>query len=491
MSSSSASSSSGDEESVAEAPSDGHHADNVTVSFEKGAASRGAVLASFPQGLPAPESLGSFHQSKKAKKGSSLGLGPIQMQYLQHPKRKRQQFLQGENKVFSYTGASTGKAFRDSVKYAVGIYDSQTQTVKLIQADNVFRIQQKMKNAPETTKESEELTDKERRKMLIETFGSKVKKQQQRNREANRIDIDNVAGSESLSNILTDTTEKNLSLDDLDAGEQASVNPQEASQQAIEEAAMTARKNYLPPFNTNASSPEHAYPLDLLITADEGRGLKNVVDAVLKTLKKEDPSDVLKKQGYSPMVVESLSKLAKSNVDKKELKNKVRVHTYLDALLKLYSAPRQLKPSRKVADGLNKKQQGSEEAAGGGGEGVSMESARAIPVLSKFSEYLGQQLLEKFTEKQVEEAGIPTYSRTKLLRDRLMMYIACCALHINSQAMDIKPVAEELKIDPKNLYQYFRELGCNYKFLSQTKSYHVKLAVPLKFPAQRKKRSRG
>lgn len=278
--------------------------------------------------------------------------------------------------------------------------------MKLIQVDNVFRIQQKMKNAPETVKESQELSEKERRKMLIETFGSKAKKQKQRNREANRIDVDNIAGSESLSNILTDTADNtNLSLDNLDEDENPPVDPKEASQQAIEEAAMTARQSYLPPFNTNASSPEHAYPLDLLITADEGRGLKNAVDSILKTLKKEDPSASLKNQGYTDMVVDSLSKLAKSNLDKKELKNKVRIHAYLDSLLQLCSAPRQLKPSRKIVDALNKKQEGSEDVISSEGH-VTMESARAIPVLSRFSELLGQQLLEKFSEKQEGESGV-------------------------------------------------------------------------------------
>lgn len=393
--------------------------------------------------------------------------------------------------------------------------------MRLVQADNFFRLQQKMKHS-DTGENLQNLTDEARRKMLIETFGSKMKRQAQRNREANWIDMEHVAGSDNLTELLMDTSQgdKNQSLEQLSddeddpAGQSAAIRPEDASQHAIETAAMKARKEYLPPFNVRASSPEQAYPVDLLITPDEGRGLKLSTDSVLKLMKKQNVEDALKDQNYCSVVIESLRHLANSKLDKKELKSKVRVHAYWDVLVKFYSAPKELRPSNQVVNRLNQNKTGDgDDDDDEQPELTTIHNARAIPALSRFSEYVGEKLLEKFTDKQLNEDGryvcdfsirknisffyeglslcSPKYVRNKMLQDRLMMYIACCALHANSFTMDVKPLASELKLAPRTLIQYFKELGCTCKFVGENQSYQVKLGAPLQFPAQRRKRSRA
>lgn len=83
------------------------------------------------------------------------------------------------------------------------------------------------------------------------------------------------------------------------------------------------------------------------------------------------------------------------------------------------------------------------------------------------------------------------------------MHICALALTIDKYALDITGLAKDLKMQPKQLASYFRELGCTYKSKGPVKrkrgdddgeaaasvsGYTVALRVPLKFPKVKKMR---
>jgi len=101
-----------------------------------------------------------------------------------------------------------------------------------------------------------------------------------------------------------------------------------------------------------------------------------------------------------------------------------------------------------------------------------------------------------------------SFSRSTLLRDKLLFHICALALTIDKYSLDITVLASDLKMQPKKLAAYFRELGCSYRASGAKKrkrgdadgeaasmvrggGYIVTLKVPLVFPKPKKGGKRG
>jgi len=138
--------------------------------------------------------------------------------------------------------------------------------------------------------------------------------------------------------------------------------------------------------------------------------------------------------------------------------------------------------------------------------GLTENNATAISSLKFMEEGAAAALLANFAEKHPPSGPGrgPTFQRTKQLRDKLLLYICACMLHLEGFSMPLTTLSRRLRIVQKSLLKYFQQLGCSYKSSRKEKrkrgedpqssnpemftEYSVKLDVPLTFPSVRKGR---
>ena len=389
------------------------------------------------------------------------------------------------------------------------------------------------------------------RKLLVNEFGSKLKQKQYRSRDANVIDAAAVAGGSVVKGALADSAAAAMAASDEGADQEVT---EKWMLPPYDKAAKTPADVY----------PVHSLiPLDLgqALAAQVGALVK-----VMKTPDATDAW--LKANRIPGFVAFFINKAkADTGLDRKSLKHVARVSLFLSHLLVLNEAPTRMSASAKLLE-LSKEAaaapegdaaedgdgdvtleaagdataedaegvEGAEEtvadapaeaadtdaaAAGAGGEegeakpkkpsfipapGLTENSATAIQSLRFMEEGAAAALLANFAEKHPASGPGrgPTFQRTKQLRDKLLLYICACMLHLEGFSMPLTTLSRRLRIVQKSLLKYFQQLGCSYKSSRKEKrkrgeepqssnpevftEYSVKLDVPLTFPTVRKGR---
>lgn len=144
------------------------------------------LLVSFPQGVPA------HHEEM------SLNVGRKQA-----GRTVRTIITSSFDKVM-YKGTDYGEyaSKKDNCKYAVGIYDEKSKKMKLVKTDHVYVMKPHIESQVVIPRKSEMDYD-QRRQSLTEEFGSRKKKRALAAEKSNTILTQNIAGANSMQNILS------------------------------------------------------------------------------------------------------------------------------------------------------------------------------------------------------------------------------------------------------------------------------------------------
>lgn len=138
-----------------------------------------------------------------------------------------------------------------ALSYAVGIYDKLTRRVQLCNIKQIYGMQQTIKgstiNVDENKGENKSFMEKKRD--LVELFGSKKSKRIQKSMEENMVNVQSVSGAASI----TETLRKRINK----ASEE--VKKRDGLASNVESAALVTRNAMLPPHNVDASTPDGVY----------------------------------------------------------------------------------------------------------------------------------------------------------------------------------------------------------------------------------------
>mgnify|MGYP005991335383 CR=1 FL=1 len=144
------------------------------------------LLVSFPLGVP------SHHEDMSLTAGRK-----------QTGKTIRTQVISDFGNV-TYKGSDYGEysTKKDSCKYAVGVYDEKTKKLKLVKTDHVYVMKPHIESRTVVPRMSSMDYD-QRRQSLTEEFGSRKKKRALAAQKSNTILTENIAGAQSMQNMLS------------------------------------------------------------------------------------------------------------------------------------------------------------------------------------------------------------------------------------------------------------------------------------------------
>ncbi|KAK3250309.1 hypothetical protein CYMTET_40306 [Cymbomonas tetramitiformis] len=367
--------------------------------------------------------------------------------------RKEQQYshtkkvtLVGEADAVNYEGNnySGENAAVATCKYVVGVYDDTEGTLKLMDAgaERVFRMTPKVHGVsyappefvPPTVGDGSREEQIARAQNLVKSFGRENIRRKNEERKVNRlIKGENVSAPDAVKAGLSAAAAKEATNDD------------------IYKAASENRN--IPPHEKDATTPEAAYLLDKIIISQEQKGLQ--YKEVMKAATEQDGAEQLKELNFCEFVIDYLPLVAKYKSDKKKLKQRAMCLAYLDALLKLHRGKRRL---------------GKKEI-----EELGLHYKVVQPMLAKFCEVateaprMADDILDT-TEvagtKKEQESVFKTYQRSGPRSALLLCYILLMCLMLHDYHVELAPLALEFEMQPKDLSNYFRELGCTVSYIS-------------------------
>lgn len=220
-----------------------------------------------------------------------------------------------------------------------------------------------------------------------------------------------------------------------------------------------ARKNMLPPFDSNADAPSKVYNAQSIAATTAWNKTSRIVDKVLA--QKEDGTEpdwiaaLLGKKGQKPQSI--LALLKSIDTAKKSASYRIKVVFFLFLTLKFYA---------KI------KRRGSIE-------GTSLDDC----VSSIFIPHeVGARLLELFTSTMDgKEAGFIASKAqiSKLTSYALILYVIASGKEM--KAPSINQFCKDMRMDPKEASLHLREAGFVVK-KNGVGDIGASLSVPLKFP---------
>eukprot|EP00742_Colponemidia_sp_Colp-10_P005778 GILJ01006176.1.p1 GENE.GILJ01006176.1~~GILJ01006176.1.p1 ORF type:complete len:456 (-),score=71.29 GILJ01006176.1:34-1353(-) len=368
-------------------------------------------------------------------------------------RKTNQRILVAENDKIECIGTNFGKESKAThlTKYLLGFKRKGSKRMRLVDVDHTYRLQQHIKGVGEVTIGAQSaLNPAEQRRALIETFGSKKKQQQVRSALANQVDEDRIASASNVRKILSERV--------------AQLEAKDQEMQTNDAPDVAARRDLLPPFNTETSNVEEIYDLHQLITPAEWATIdyKDLAKAVKK------PSTLVKhKDQYHTAVYERLVRLSHES-DKGDYKTLVRSLIYLEVLILFSELPKTIrqKPG---------------------------ELAQHLGV----SETIVERLLRDFAQSEMKETGQLQYSRPQTLVDKLITYILVLLLIAENFEFSIENICKDLKLSHNKLILYLKETGCKVESSRKRKhsdsdqpeaaavsdrTFRAKLTAPLSFP---------
>ncbi|KAL1637314.1 DNA-directed RNA polymerase I subunit rpa49 [Diplodia intermedia] len=334
------------------------------------------------------------------------------------------------------------------LKHYVGVYDPDTGALQVMEAQKLVLRSTLRSEAEEMRAQREAAADQERqtnfalRQELGKEFGTKKAKKALASITENAINP--TAGA--AEGKVTDAVAKAVLESVADATADAPT--REALQQAVDE------NKPRPKANLEATTPAEVYPPDVLIGADNMRLIE--VKSWLEAVEKNESINT-----ESLFVSRRLVAVGSS----KNIK-KLKVLKYMLLLIDFLGA---LKPARNGAKKLPQRAD-----------------------LEKRTNTSGA-LLDGVRRKFVDGSEL-----TKWHVDYLITHIAALSLYIDNFAVDTFDLREDLRLDNKQIGQYYHELGCKIvnptekereaRKLTKAEAVNhrmAKLKIPLDFPKQR------
>ena len=171
------------------------------------------------------------------------------------------------------------------------------------------------------------------------------------------------------------------------------------------------------------------------------------------------------KHRFTPFTLEVLKKINKKKGGVAAVPVKVKFVLYLDYLIKFFSLPKVIK-----------------------------FTPENIAARHEIDLYFVNKFLNMFSEDSFHLGDRDKHVKTPLLVLKNIYYILILALMLNDYHFDYSPLAESLKTEEKDIYHYYKEIGCKLTDLQKkgktSKRMMVELIAPLKLNTEHPKYSR-
>jgi len=389
----------------------------------------------------------------------------------------------------SSSGASSALAHRGSTKFLLGVFSKKRKRLDIYEPEGrdgsgVFGLN--LTSSGATTKAAvvsslEGVGNRERRDVLISSFGSRKKKALERSKAANIVDVHAITAATEAASVLRSSAKASATVD-------GSEKLDDRSNQAL----MKAREALLPPFDPSATEASQAYPIDGIIQSADRAALTGMVSSVFKALRSGSSVSEMESAGGklvqgSKYALDLFSRIsdqfASGSVDERSARDRLRALFFLRCLIRLYSAPKELRV-KKSSSSVNPTE-------------CNVSGLHDVP------SSIADHLLGLFTERRsggssksavrVDDASDGEhFVRTPDLIDRLGCYIGCVSLFcegMDEGSLDIRPIASDMALSNSKLMRYYRELGCSIVSskgssapVSSTSTIVALRKLPLSFP---------
>eukprot|EP00850_Spirogloea_muscicola_P006476 SM000030S11485 [mRNA] locus=s30:866108:868591:- [translate_table: standard] len=364
---------------------------------------------------------------------------------------------------------------------ALAAFDAQRRTLDLLPlaGDKVMRMEPRVRGVdygdralddvgPQDEAEAEAEANEAatrylKRRMLTDSFGSSKSKRQAEALERAKVPGEAIAAPQAVGGLLQEAVQAEGLLTRVQA----------------EEALNAKLVRNIPPHDLQATSPEDAYPLQQLIPHHIWDGLK-VVGLVAAAHKPEKAERFRRLGTYPPYLLDRVHRL--KGEDTGTLDRQARLLIYLSHLIRFHNAPTYLK--LESSDSLS---------------GASLDALSAmVHVPSSVLDFL----ISQFTERADQHGAQAALRRPKEKSHLLLCHILVVALKADLFVVDPADIAPEVKMTPKELIPFFKEVGCTVEKVrraalsgdgnvqSEKGLYRAVMAVPLQFPKLTSKRRR-
>lgn len=364
---------------------------------------------------------------------------------------KNQRVVMGEGTRMDYWGLNFGPGCesQDLCRFLVGVEDETTGEVTLHEVGHAYALRQSVAGREDMVEDDASAGQdwKQRRDALVNQFGSKKKKATIRARDANVIKADKVVGGGALSRVLKQA------LND-EGAEGESAGPTDGAAGAL----MEARKRFLPPMRLDASTPEGVYSAGAIAGGQEMETMGRQIDRAAEDLEGGLQQWVKEfaerpKNACPAFVARRLTLLL--DVSEPNQRYRMLQLLYLRHMIAFHHSGNLLK-----------------------GTPGQLSTNLDIP------EVVVRRLLEKFAVCESRgRGGAGSYSRTKTLKNQLLVHTLCLALVLEGCRLEFETLSQDLKLSTADTRAMIRELGC-----TATKSM-AQLKLPLVFPRSRKGRA--
>ncbi|KAL4158844.1 hypothetical protein PRNP1_004618 [Phytophthora ramorum] len=386
----------------------------------------------------------------------------LAFEVFENPSKKQRLVVASSEKV-AYQGANFGYlgSSHDFSNYAVGVYDKRTKEVRLCNVEQLYVMQQAIKNSSENVDDNrgQDKSFMEQRRDLVEVFGSKKSRRMQKNREENVVDLEHISGAASVTQTLKNKI----------TAAQRKLEEERAQDGSYtkESAALAATRNaLLPPCDIDAPTPDRVYDLNKFMDNSVMDSLTIMAEEVIEALQSTSVAEYASSLSLASLPTRLMLSLpAPYDV------NKMCLVVYIAYMMDFHNSRF---PLRKSA--------------------ADFSEEKGIPLV------IVRHFLKVFTDISEGNNGHPTYFQSKTMKDKLTLHLIVVALTVNGFTLDLTEIASDLKRPSSNIQAYARQLGCivekakaetaiygGASSLASKKQIHrAVLSVPLHFPAPKR-----
>lgn len=402
-------------------------------------------------------------------------------------KRKEDKLLLGENKRILFEAKT--KMQKNLSEYVIGIYSKKKRELKFVDIDSIFSMNFKIRkienhnsrieemkrqavlNSPNENENKQNYIDN--KLQLIKDFGTTKAKKAASGIKAHMVNENNISSVDAVKKLLEDNAVK----------QNMSVQMNEEQQQINK---LATWRTILPEFNLETSEKREVFALEsskkinnsfkifgikslffykfLFLVIDSDSIEKLNVDLILSMYKDTNLYDA-NQHRFTPFTLELLKRINKKKGGLIAVPIKVKFSLYLDYMIKFFLLPKIIKLSA---------------------ENIARTSGIDLHFVNKF--------LTEFSEDSFHLGDRDKHVKTPILVLKNMYHILILALMLNDFHFDYTSLAESLKTEEKDLFHYYKEIGCKLSDLAKkgknSKKLMVELIAPLKLNTEHPKYSK-
>lgn len=369
--------------------------------------------------------------------------------------------IHGSDDTCTYISSNDGRGHDGRLtKFYVGVYHKPTSTLKLItstEKGTVFSMDQSVTNYHDSKSlDFRNMSYRERRKLVFESFGSTRKKKTLKSQAANVVEMKSVVGAgKGMMHALEKQMNNNL-MSESNKKVMTELKQKKNVMTAVERAYAEARRSFLPPFDESAKTAFRVYDSEEVAGEEAWSQLSGIVTACLH--KGDEWKEAIQRKWPWPKATKDLLDLI-MDTKKKGAKYQIKTIVLVNYLLKFHN-----RASKTFISG-------SQE---------------------ELAKYLGlpREVSNRFLAlfcTPTNSRGKAGYAVSKTLKDRRVVYTLIMYLLAHGKEMkvgSIQSLCEDLRIEVKDAINLYRQAGC---ICAKNKAgmVSVKLTVPLEFPPPR------